>query len=78
MRRIPLMASMMVLVGTLLISSASSALCQESGKEQAALATALRGKHVSLATATLKDGQPVAEITLNKGKEFKTVTEPLS
>ena len=29
-------------------------------------------------TAALKAGQPVAEITLMKGTEFKTVTEPLS
>jgi hypothetical protein len=30
------------------------------------------------ATAALKSGQPVAEIVLIKGTEFKTVTEPLS
>ncbi len=29
-------------------------------------------------TAVLKDGKPTAEITLHKGSEFKTVTEPLA
>lgn len=173
MRRIVLLAPM-VIAGTLLTAGVSAAHGQESGKEQAALATALRGKHIALAsgieaaaakgkpisakyeyedgklqlsvytekdgqfsevvvdhrsgkvaktekitagddlkasqaqsaafakaksslgsalakalsankgysavsaTATLKGGQPVAEITLNKGTEFKTVTEPLS
>ena len=30
------------------------------------------------ATAALKNGKPVADITLNKGTEFKMVAEPLS
>jgi hypothetical protein len=30
------------------------------------------------ATATLKDGKAVAEITLIKGTQFKTVSQPLS
>jgi hypothetical protein len=36
------------------------------------------GKVAKTATATLNGSQPVAEITLIKGTEFKTVTEPLS
>lgn len=76
-RRIPWMARGAVF-GALLVSS-TAVLCQESGKEQAALAAALRTKHVALsATATLKDGKAVAEITLIKGTQFKTVSQPLS
>jgi hypothetical protein len=37
-----------------------------------------KGYSAVSATATLKAGQPVAEITLMKGTEFKTVTEPLA
>jgi hypothetical protein len=37
-----------------------------------------KGYSAVSATATLKAGQPVAEISLMKGTEFKTVTEPLT
>jgi len=54
-------------------------------KAKASLATALakalsanKGYGAVSATATLKDGKPVAEITLIKGTQFKTVTQPLS
>lgn len=36
-----------------------------------------KGYSAVSAIATQKDGKPVAEITLLKGTEFKTVTEPL-
>ena len=79
MRRIPWMARGAVL-GALLVSS-TAVLCQESAKEQAALAKAFsanKGYGAVSATATLKDGKAVAEITLIKGTQFKTVTQPLS
>jgi FtsP/CotA-like multicopper oxidase with cupredoxin domain len=80
-----------VVVGALFVSG-SGTQSQEASKEQGDLAKALRGEHVALAaglkaaaakgtvsaTATLKNGQPVAEIVLMKGSEFKTVTEPIS
>lgn len=54
-------------------------------KARRSLAAALRkalaankGYSAVSATATLKDGKPAAEITLYKGSEFKTVTEPLA
>jgi hypothetical protein len=54
-------------------------------KAKSSLATAIAkalGEHQGYsavgAAAALKGGQAVAEITLMKGTEFKTVTEPLS
>ena len=54
-------------------------------KGKASLATAVakalaanKGYGAVSVTAALKGAQPVAEITLLKGTEFKTVTEPLS
>ena len=40
--------------------------------------SANKGYSAVSATATLESGQAVAEITLIKGAEFKTVTEPLT
>ena len=54
-------------------------------KAKSTLATALetalaanKGYSAVSASAMLKGAQPVAEITLMKGTEFKTVTEPLT
>jgi len=56
-----------------------------SAKAKSSLTSALekalaanKGYSAVSATAMLKAGQPVAEITLMKGTEFKTVTEPLT
>ena len=56
-----------------------------SGKAKTSLTAAIekalranKGYSAVGAAATLKGGQPVAEITLLKGAEFKTGTEPLS
>lgn len=60
-RRIPWMARGAVF-GALLVSS-TAVLCQESGKEQAALAAALRTKHVALATgikSAAATGKPIS------------------
>jgi hypothetical protein len=59
----------------------SAAAAKAKSSLASAIAKALRdnqGYSAVGATATLKDGQPVADITLMKGTEFKTVTEPLS
>ena len=61
MRRIPWMARGAVF-GALLVSS-TAVLCQESGKEQAALVAALRTKHVALATgikSAAATGKPIS------------------
>ncbi len=61
MRRIPWMARGAVF-GALLVSS-TAVLCQESGKEQAALAAALRTKHVALASgikSAAATGKPIS------------------
>jgi hypothetical protein len=68
--------------GDLKDSQAQSA---ATAKAKSSLATALgkaiaanKGYSAVSATAMLKDGKAVAEITLIKGTEFKTVTEPLA
>jgi hypothetical protein len=53
----------MVIAGMLLTASAPASYGQESGKEQAALATALRGKHVALSSgikAAAAKGKPIS------------------
>jgi len=59
----------------------SAATAKAKSSLAAALTKALaanKGYGAVSAIATLKDGQAVAEITLIKGTEFKTVTEPLA
>lgn len=59
----------------------SAATAKAKSSLAAALEKALaanKGYSAVSATATLNGAQPVAEITLLKGTEFKTVTEPLS
>ena len=55
-------------------AKAKSSLAAALGKALAAN----KGYSAVSATATLNGAQPVAEITLMKGAEFKTVSEPLS
>jgi hypothetical protein len=64
---------------------AAQAQSAAAAKAKASLATALakalsanKGYGAVSATATLKDGKAVAEITLIKGTQFKTVSQPLS
>jgi len=59
--------------------SQSAAAAQAKSSLASALSKALsanKGYSGVSATATLKNGQPTAEITLIKGSEFKMVTEP--
>src|SRR6266567_461989 len=63
---------------------AATAQSQAMAKANGALASALTkalaahpGHGAVSATAALKDGKPVAEITLLKGTAFTTITEPL-
>jgi hypothetical protein len=59
----------------------SAAMAKASTSLTAALRKAMasnKGYSAVSATAALKNGKPIAEITLHKGSEFKTVTEPLS
>lgn len=59
----------------------SAATAKAKSSLRAALAKAVaanKGYSAVSAIAALKDGKAVAEITLIKGKEFKTVTEPLA
>jgi hypothetical protein len=59
----------------------AAAMAQATSSLAAAIEKALaanKGYGAVRATAALKDGKPVAQITLNKGTEFKTIAEPLS
>jgi uncharacterized membrane protein YkoI len=58
----------------------SEAIAKAKRSLQAVVEKALKahkGSRAASVTPTLKDGRPVAEVTLVKGKEFKTVTEKL-
>ena len=61
--------------------SQTAAMAQATKSLAAAIEKALaanNGFSAVKATAALENGKPVAQITLNKGAEFKMVTEPLS
>ena len=60
--------------------SQSAAMAKAKGSLRAAVEHALRsnaGFHAISVTPSLKDGRAVADVTLAKGEEFKTVSMPL-
>src|SRR5438067_11131777 len=60
--------------------SQRAAMAKAKGSLRAAVAHALRnndGFHAISVTPSLKDGRAVADVTLAKGEEFKTVSMPL-